>query len=45
MHVLWRRTAIGTIAVALASVSLVATGGHPFFSVAFGVVIGAAHHS
>jgi NADH dehydrogenase len=43
MDVLWRRIAIGTIAGALASVSLVATVGRPFFSVAFGIVIGAAY--
>ena len=43
MDVLWRRIAIGTIAGALASVSLLATVGRPFFSVAFGIVIGAMY--
>ena len=43
MDVLWRRIAIGTIAGALASAALVATVGRPFFSVAFGIVIGGAY--
>jgi hypothetical protein len=43
MGALSRRFAIGTIAGALASVSPVATVGRPFFSVAFGTVIGAAY--
>jgi NADH:quinone reductase (non-electrogenic) len=43
MDVLWRRIAIGTIAGALASAVLVATVGRPFFSVAFGIVIGGAY--
>ncbi len=43
MDVFRRRMAIGTIAGALASAALVVTVGRPFFSVAFGIVIGVAY--
>jgi NADH dehydrogenase len=43
MDALLRRIVIGTIAGALSSAALLATVGHPLFSVAFGIAIGAAY--
>ena len=43
MDALLRRTNIGTIAGALSSAALVATVGHPLFSIVLGAGIGAAY--